>query len=91
MYTNWVQIEMGKTLKTIKVDHNNFFNYKIFPYFYVIETCSKFGFDFKFYIIQRFNILVKSINLHVNHKSHISTIIVYHTKFLKTLNFFCAC
>jgi hypothetical protein len=24
MFANWVQIEMGKTLKTIKFDHNNF-------------------------------------------------------------------
>jgi hypothetical protein len=34
MLANWVQIEMGMTLETIKVIH----------IFYVVETCSKFGF-----------------------------------------------
>ncbi len=45
MLANWVQIEMGKTFKTIQDDQNNFKNnnYK-FSIFYVIETCSKSSF-----------------------------------------------
>jgi hypothetical protein len=40
--------------------------------------------DFKFYIIQRFNIFIKSFAC-FNHKSHIfqPIIIMYHTKVLK--------
>jgi hypothetical protein len=30
-------------LKTIQIDHNNF-NYNVFPFFYVVETCSKSNF-----------------------------------------------
>jgi hypothetical protein len=33
-------------LKTIQIDHNNF-NYNVFPFFYVVETCSKSNFWFQ--------------------------------------------
>jgi hypothetical protein len=46
MFANRVQIEMGKTLKTIQVYQNNqiyiyIYIYMCFSIFYVIEICSK--------------------------------------------------
>jgi len=39
MLTNWVQIKITKTFfqNHTKIDHK-FFNYNIFPIFYVVET-----------------------------------------------------
>jgi hypothetical protein len=42
MLANWMQIEMGKTLKTIKVEATIFnFWIKFILIFYIIQTCSK--------------------------------------------------
>ncbi len=48
MLANWVQIEMGKTLKTIQVDHNNFniFSYKVFSFFMQLKHVQRFTFNF---------------------------------------------
>jgi galactitol-specific phosphotransferase system IIC component len=59
---NWVQIEMGKTWKTINVDVFNFWNHKTLQFSYVVlKHVQNLILGFKFYITQRFNILVKSI------------------------------
>ncbi len=94
MLVNWMQNEMGKTLKTIKVDHKkfSFFQLEKFPIFCVVQTCSKYGFWFQ--ILHLVKDLIFLLNqLHVNHKLHVSQPIftMYHTKVLKTLRFFCAC
>jgi hypothetical protein len=62
MFVNWVQIETGKTLRTLEIDHNNFLSFNnIFPIFMWLKHVQSLTFDFKFYIIQNFNILIKSI------------------------------
>jgi hypothetical protein len=42
MFANWMQIEMGKILKTIQVYHNNFiyvYLYTILFKIHIFETC----------------------------------------------------
>jgi hypothetical protein len=51
MLVNWVQIDMCKTLKTIKVHHQKEINYKIFPFFYAIENGQSLFLNFKLYLI----------------------------------------
>lgn len=41
MFANWVQFEMGKTLKTKRVYHNKK-QLKKFPYFLVVENEAQF-------------------------------------------------
>jgi hypothetical protein len=51
MFANWMQIQMGKILKTIQVYHNDFiyvYLYTILFKFYIFETCWKFGSWFQF-------------------------------------------
>ncbi len=49
------QLEIGKTLKTIKVDHNNFL------FLMYLKGVQSLALDFKFYNTQNFNIFVKLI------------------------------
>ncbi len=44
---NLVQIETGKTLKTIKVDHNNFYLFLMY-----LKGVQSLALDFKFYNTQ---------------------------------------
>jgi hypothetical protein len=63
MFVNWVQIEMGKTFKTLEIDHINFLIFNnIFPIFMWLKHVQILTFDFKFYIIQIYSILIKSIS-----------------------------
>ncbi len=59
MLANWLQIEMDKTLKIKQVDHNDFkvFNYNFFLFFMYLKNIRILTLDFKFFIIQFFNIL----------------------------------
>jgi hypothetical protein len=50
---------MGNTFKTIKSDHKIIIIIIKMSHFYVAETCQNLAFDFKFYIIQGFNIFIK--------------------------------
>ncbi len=67
---NWVQIEMGKTWKTINVDFFNVLNHKTLPLSCVVSNYTLLK-DLIFWLNQ----------LHVNHKSNVSQfiIIMYHT------------
>jgi len=45
-FANWVQVEMGKILQNIQVDHKNFHFLNLnfsFKKLCVVKTCSKFG------------------------------------------------
>jgi len=51
MLANWVQIEMKKTFKTIKVDHNKFFYnlITIFSHFFIkFKHVQSLALNFKF-------------------------------------------
>ncbi len=77
---NWVQIEMGKTRKTINVDFFNVLNHKTLPLSYVISNSTLLK-DLIFWLNQ----------LHINHKSDVfqPIIIMYHTKVLSFFFAYC--
>jgi hypothetical protein len=96
-YTNACKLNArwdGQNFKNHKSRSQQIFIFLIikFPIFCVVQTCSKYGFWFQILHLVK-DLLFLLNQLHVNHKLHVSQpiFIMYHTKVLKTLIFFCAC